>query len=147
MDGVAENTMLAGRLLPKTGLLTPNMFDEFPSNILWLCCWLVFGWLKMNGCVELLLPNCNWRPCPVGAFRLGRCCGSPVAGLLISIPLVLSPWLVFSTTVWSVNNVELAVEVLAKPDPMLVPKIEPPWFCRVAWKLNPGWVVGCCVFS
>ena len=37
MDGVAENTMLAGRLPPKMGLLTPNMFDEFPSNILWLC--------------------------------------------------------------------------------------------------------------
>ena len=33
IDGVAENIIFAGRLLPKTELLVPNMFDEFPSNM------------------------------------------------------------------------------------------------------------------
>jgi len=30
---------------------------------------------------------------------------------------------------------------------MVALKIEPPWFCRAAWKLNPGWLVGCCGFG
>ena len=133
MDGVAEN------IRKITGLLPTKIFDVFPSNIFWSC-WLAFGWLKMNGCVWLVLPNCNWRLCPVGADKLGRCCGSPVAGLLISMPLALSTWLVLSPIDWPVNNVELDVGML---DPKVVLKLSHPG----SVEHYESWILAGCLFA